>query len=318
MKRGLCLIAILIFSTLSLPAHAVTLRYALKKGAEITYREQVASASRTSGLGDEKFEITSRLERTYRLRVVEVSAEGEMTIEQEVLSGSLKVSDGEEEHQFPLPKAGVRFKLSPLGKVIFVAAIGPEAAPTKSAEGEESDDQDAAAAAALAPGAMGSLGSTQLDFLSVGVFLPLPEKEVKVGDVWEEEISLSAEALSSLTIGESQPSSLKVKSELVELTERGGQKCARIKVSYELPMRSSGNLSEEEVKVTMSGRIAGEAELLFDYQNGCTPTAQGSFQMMTKISTEFPPEMAEEIPPELSGDTTYALKANVKTVLVTQ
>jgi len=308
--------AALILLAFALPSEAVTLRYSLKKGAEITYRVQVAGASLFRSPGEEKTEMKTQLEQTLRFRVTEVSPEGEMELEQQVLSGRLKIRAEGEEHQTPLPKGKARFKLSPLGKVSLLPPA--EETPAEPAE-EEGAAADLEPFSPLA-GVFGFGSSApEMDFLVACTFLPLPEKEVKPGDVWEEELEVKSPALSFFPGEQPERARLKVKSELLELTLLKGRKCARIRTRYELPLSSESPL-EEAFKLTVSGKMVGEAEWHFDYENCCTPAASGSLQTALKMSLQLPPDFEAETSPELNGEfnqeTALAMKANLKTTLL--
>jgi len=308
-KFGSACAAILLLVLPAAPAGAITLRYSLKKGAEVTYRVQAASASRMSVQGEERIEMTSRIDQTYRLRVLEVSPEGVMEMEREVISGTLKISAGEAEREGPLPKGKKRFKVTPLGKVSGVE--GP-----KTAEPEKEEDGEMGGAEGLE--AQGPFGweetGTEMDFLVSGIFVPLPEKEVKPGDSWEEETEIESAAL-PLPGEQAQKARLKVKSELVELAEREGRKCARIRTSYELPI-SAEPPAGESFKISLSGKETGEVEWYLDIEKSCTRSAQGNTQFLLKMSVEFPPELEEEMALGPAKETTSATKVNLKILLV--
>jgi hypothetical protein len=151
--------------------------------------------------------------------------------------------------------------------------------------------------------------------LTDGTFLPLPEKAVKAGDTWEFEISSAGMALPMPANKTAERPLVKGKSELVELLDYKGRKCAHIKTRYELAISSDRSDAEMGIKVTVNGKVAGTIDWYFDYENSCTPSATGSLQMLMKMTTELPPEMAEELPAEMSGENVMSMKANAKTSL---
>ncbi len=307
MKKTYLLSTLLCLLTVALPAQAVTLRYSLKKGAELTYRVQAASASRMSGMTEEKLGFQSQIDQTYRLKVLEVSASGDMEIEQELLAGTAKMRMGGEEHKTPLRKGKARFKISPRGKIIL---------PPPQKEAEPAVEEGEPNLTSLS--ALGTSGpGREMDFLSAGIVVPFPEKAVNPGETWEEELEMNSSWMSMFgeEASDAPASRVKVKSELVELVLYKGKKCAHIRTTYELPF-SRESPSEESYKLSVSGKVAGEVEWYFDYENSSTPTAKGNLQTLMKMTVELPPEMAEEAPPEFTGGTTSAMKVNMKTTLV--
>jgi hypothetical protein len=281
-RRYLLHTSLLILLLAALPAGAVTLRYSLSKGTEITYRVQIAAASRMTDPAGEKVEINTWIDQTFRLRVLEVSPEGEMEAEQEVISGRLKIASQGEEKEGPLPTARRRFRISPLGRVVRAAAEEPE--EPSNAASASADSLDLADLPA------------DIEFLVSGIFLPLPEREVDRGDSWEEEFEVRSVASLPLLERLPEKTRLKVKSRLLELKERDGRKSARIRTNYELPMYGERPLA---------GLMFGETEWYFDYEQGCVLAAEGILQVLFRMPEGSPPET-----------TSSAMKVNLKARLV--
>jgi len=315
MKRIFLLFSLAFLGVLfALPARAVTLRYALKKGAEITYKVQVAAASRMSGPGGDKMGMNSTIESIYRIKVLNILPSGEMEIEKAAIGGKVKMTAEGKDHESDMPKGKSLFKLSPLGKITALPKKETKDAATPS-EAENGDSEEANQPS-LEMSGLGLVGANaQMDMLTDATFLPLPEKEVKAGDTWEFEISSAGMALPMPANKTAEKPKVKGKSELVELLDYKGRKCAHIKTRYELAISSDRSDAEMGIKVTVNGKVAGTIDWYFDYENSCTPSATSSLQMLMKMTTELPPEMAEELPAEMSGENVMSMKANAKTSL---
>lgn len=296
MKKSLLLgtLCALLLGVLA-PAHAITLRYALKKGAAVQYTVRLAAASRASGMGGAKQESTMELATVYRLKVVEVTASGDMLADLEAISGSVKISEGEESKKKTLPKAKpLHVKLTPLG---LISIVGPEDKTTQL-------DSDASFGA----------GSTTpiLDLLSAGSIVPLAERDVKPGDTWESEFT---EALPMPPLmGEEEGKRVglvKVKSKLIELVDYKGRKCAHIRTTFEMPFDAQGTPAPQ-VTLSVTGKMTGDIDWYYEYDQSRTVTCASTLQLLLKTTADLPPEMRDRMPEGMTTDGALSMKANIK------
>jgi hypothetical protein len=281
------------------PAKAVTLRYTLKKGAVVQYTVRLAAASRTSGMGDSKSESTMEMTSVYRLKVLEVAPNGDMLADLVPVSGTVKVVEGEETKKTSLPKAKpLHLKVTPLGAI---SVVGPE---DWEAEAEKADVSF-------------GVGSTtpRLDLLSAASIVPLPEGDVKVGDSWETEFeeALPLPALPG-SDGSRRLGQVKVKSQLLEISDYKGRKCARIRTTYGMPIEIQSSPAPS-VTLSVSGAMTGSMEWLYDYDRSCTISCQSTLQMLMKATADLPPALKERVPAGVNTDGTMSMKANLKASL---
>ena len=318
MKRNSLLFSLVFLGVLfALPARAVTLRYALKKGTEITYKIQFAEASKRSGLLALRASETSSItaETVYRIKVLNVLPSGEMELEREILSGKEKTTEDGETYEVDFLKEKTLFNLSPAGKITLLRTKKPkEAKPS-----EEPEEEDTKASKHEPESKLPSdMGELQLDLLTDGTFVPLPEKEVQAGDSWECEIGSEALQIPLPPGAKAEPSKVKVKSTLTELADYKGRKCAHIKTTFEMAVSTEVSDPQMPIKASVNAKIAGLVDWYFDYENARTPSATGSMQRLMKITLDIPPEIAAQLPPEAkeTAQGSGASKGNSKTTLV--
>ncbi|NIM06262.1 MAG: hypothetical protein GTO55_07760 [Armatimonadetes bacterium] len=310
-KRLIVIIGLWLASS-ALSAEAVTLRYSLQEGTELTYRVQVASTSRMSGMRDEKIEIRTRINQTFRLKVTKVLADKKMEIEQEILAGKLTMTAGGEEVEGPLPTGKRKFRVSPLGRVTFVAKQSAETAesvPHCEEHGECTEAGGSSPQGFFGPGGE----AIQVDFLMPSIFVLFPEKEVGPGDIWENEIELKSWKHPLFLSEHFKPTVLKVRSELLELTQHNNRECAHIRTNWDIPLSPEGSASISPSNVEVAGKVRGEAEWYFDYRKSFTCAAEGSVQVFMKASGESPWETEE---PRQAETVMSVMKANINTLLV--
>lgn len=281
------------------PVEAVTLRYAMKKGATVQYTVRIAAASRATGMGGAKSESRLEMTSTYRLKVTDVTSAGDMMVDLESISGTLKVTEGEKTNQSALPKAKpLHLKITPLGAL---SIVGP-------------DDWQGETDKAEASFGVGSSTPT-LDLLSAASIMPFPERDLKAGDSWESELTetLPMPPLPGAE-GPRPTGTVKVKSQLVDLVVHKGRKCARIKTTYEMPFDAQSSPSPA-VTIHVTGKMAGTGDWIYDYERSCTLSTQGTMQLLLKTSADLPVEMRERLPEGVSTDGALSMKANLKAVI---
>ena len=260
-----------------LPAQAVSLRYAFKKGTQFTYKIQNAGLSKTSGLGEDKGpSYAVRLDQTFRLKVVEVAANGDMELEEEVIGGQLKISAGDAGKQKALPKGTRRFRLTPLGEITALSADDPKSDSDAGNSGAPFDDKPFGFDA----------DTTQLDFLAAGLFVPLPEKELKVGDSWESDFEVKASAFALEGVVDAAQG--KAASELLEIVNLNGHQCAKIKTRYEAPFQGEATPKGAPFTIGIAGRVAGETIWYFDNAKSADRYSQGTMNLAVKMTAILP------------------------------
>jgi hypothetical protein len=300
MRRGVvfgCLCFLLLGALL--PVQAITLRYSLKKGATVQYTVRMAAVSRASGMGSTKSESTIEMTTVYRLKVNDVGTAGDMLASLEQITGTVKITENDETKQTSLPKGKpLQLRITPLGAI---RVIGPE-------------DWRAEADKTEASFGVGSSTPT-LDLLSAASIVPLPEGDVKPGESWENDFTETLPmpplpgADESKRVGQ-----VKVKSQLLELVEHKGRKCARIKTNYEMPFEAQGTPGRS-VTINISGKMTGSIDWFYDYSKSCTVSCVSSLQLLLKTSADLPPELQEHIPAGVDMNGTLSMKANLKAAL---
>jgi hypothetical protein len=321
----------------SLPAGAVTLRYSFKKSAEMTYQIQAACLSRSSSSDADKVASSTVLLQRYRFRVIDVSPQGDATIEQEVLlqkvtvdtegrtmSHTLAVNgekatmtlvdfDGKENKKDIAKPKPLRFLVSPAGSFKVLRTAAP-------AEIDEPANQDekryeTARLAGLTP--LGGIG-LEMNLLSSCILVPLPSKDVDINESWENTLTMKDNA----SMGAQSPDTEKVlvKSQLLGIVDYQDRKCAKISTTYERAL--TGDMSDPvsegaDAKISTTGKLTGSMTWYLDQESAYTAGAAGTMQMLMKMKIELPAEVAAEVPPEmLNQESTVALKANIKTTLM--
>jgi hypothetical protein len=338
------LVAMLSFFCLTLsfaPVQAIVLRYDLKKGIEFVYSSQEAAAYR-SDIGIDKSSETSQDETRYRIKVADVTSQGDLLIEQEMifnkqtvknddgttvvtatLNGSnlditMTIPKGKEiKESVPRP-APVKYRLSPLGKLTFVskpAAFAPTLIKKIATDLSEEDSMGDALPGCIRSLDAGEPDNIMMEIMIDCIFLPLPEKDVKVSDSWEEKFPMKATPFTGLPGQPTEPLVLNIKSTVTEINETEGKATVKLRTEFELPFTTAAG-GENEVQIKFTNKLVGTMDWTLDNDKHCLANAQGSQQFISKGHAEIPPELMDRLPEGMGTEASFVAKANTKIALV--
>ncbi len=243
-----------------LPAQAVVLRYTPEVGSTTTYNLTMKGdiSMAMPGLGDAGGG-TGQVSSTMNMVQKALAKQDNGTKVEMGMTGGTITSDisGESTSQQVTPSKAVLI-LDERGRMVQVV----------------SSDSGGQSGQAGLPG-LQDWGS----FAGYGGF---PEGDVKVGDVWTDEVKVPASAMMP-------EMNLQVRSRLVELTTYQGHKVAKINSTFTGPI--SGDLSQlsqgqpQQVQGTMSGNLQGNFTCYYDYEKSVYVQTDGHFT--TDINTQL-------------------------------
>ena len=280
-RRCVLVLAAGLLAAACLPAHAIVLRYAPKVGEVTKHRASMAGRMETemAGMGP-----AMRVEMTMSMEYSEkaVSATEETTrVETRLLGGNATMKMNGESHTEGLPSGRMVADMDRRGRVVRVV---------------EADFGGEEMAQAMAPGSDA--------FPNWSQFAAFPEGDVEVDDSWTDELEIP-------TAPEGPELKLTFTSRLLALTTFQDRKCAKLRSSFEGPMKF--DMSDVNVPGGQGGEGSMEATLqgdmlwYYDYENSVYVYGEGSIGMDMTMSMPMPEGE--------SGSMTTKMVMNVKTTL---
>ncbi len=255
------LAAWLVFAAV-LPAHAIVLRYRPKVNEVAKHNISMAGGVRVSmeGMGQVmEMELTGSLDYTEKV----LSETDETTrVETRLLGGAMAVKVSGESHTQPVPTGRMVVDLDQRGRLVKII---------------EAEFESVATPKLMGPGAE-TWTSMPNQF---GAF---PEGDIEVNDSWSEQLKIPT-ALGGPEIG------MTINSRLLALTTFQGRKCAKIRTSFEGPIKL--NLSElgtptEGVEGTMEATLQGDMLWYYDYENSVHVYYEGAVGMEMNLAMSGP------------------------------
>jgi len=255
MRKGQVVgLALCLWLTAALPAHAIVLRYAPKVGVVTKHKVTLAGRTvasmegmpQTMGLeitGTTFYTVKALSETPDRVRLETAVTGGKVT---------MKIDDGSQTQD--IPKAKTVVELDRRARVVEVieADAGGGASPE-------------------------DVMSAQ-NWANLSSFGALPEGDVKVGETWSEEAKIPTGA-------DGPEITLNLTSRLLDLTTYQGRKCAKIRTSLKGPISfKTGDSESQSIEAMLSGQIVW----YYDYENSVDVGGQGTVGMDMKMSASGP------------------------------
>jgi hypothetical protein len=275
-RRWAACLALFAWLGVGLPAYAVVLRYAPKVGVVTKHKVTVSGRAETTA---EDVGRTMRVEISGTVNYHEKALSetpDRVRIETAVTGGKLTMKMGGSTQAQEVPTGRMVAEMDRRGRLVKII---------------ESDlGQGQAGQSLMGPGSESWSNLTN--------FAAFPEGDVRVGDVWSDEISIPA--------AEGQPEiKLKLTSRLLALPEVGQRKCAKIRTNFSGPLAFAG--SGESDAGAMQATLQGDVVWLYDYQNSVYVSGEGKLGMDMKMNMSAP---------EMPGmDMSMKMLMNVKLAL---
>lgn len=239
----------------AVPAHAVALSYAPKVG--VTVKHKLAVKGRTEA-GVEGVDQTMRIEMTGVMQYSETAvSETQDQVRVETLSagGKFTVKMGGQTQSQDVPKGKVVADMDRHGRLVKLVSAD---------RGGKSSPQD-------------MMGGNWANFSDFGT---LPEGDVKVGEVWRDEVKIPG--------GDGEPEiNLKLTSRLMQLATFEGRKCAMIRTNFRGPLKFEES-GEEGDSGSMEAMLQGDVVWHYDYENSVYVEAEGTVGMDMKMAMSGP------------------------------
>jgi len=267
------------------PVGAVRLRYSGKPGKVYRYKTMVVGAgeNKASMMNQPmRMQMTMMLEHT--TRVLKISPEA-LELEVASVQGSSNVTSMGQQTKTPIPKTRIVMRITPLGKVLETKTGSPSGT-----------------------GRMGAMGG-MMGNSPVNNFLPIfPERDVKPGDTWSEEAAIPVYKDVKLNV--------RMNSKLLGLMNFRGHKCAKIQMTYEIPMDDlmppEAQTQTPQMTMTMKGKATGRMTYYFDYERGHEVYSEGPILLAMKMNVSAQSSSGEQ----QDMETSTVMKMNCKTVLI--
>jgi len=271
-----CLLAVLV-----LPAQAVLLRYHPKVG--VATKHKFTTAGRTE-IAAEAMPEPMRMEMEAVMHSLEKAlseTSDTVKVETRLFDSSVKITMAGQTQTQALPEIRRVTQMDRRARTLKV---------------EEADGEELGGAQQMMPGGPETWGNW-------ASFMPFPEKDVKAGDKWSDELSLaSLTGMEGVTI--------KFTSEMIALTTFQARKCAKIRTVFEVPLNPDPSQmagpGEEAAESPTEGIMKGTMLWYYDYENSVYVYAEGATEMSTSM------DMGEAI----GGSTTSKALMNMKMTLV--
>ena len=271
-----CLLAVLV-----LPAQAVLLRYHPKVGVATKHKFTMAGRTEVTAPGMPE---PMRMEmETVMHSLTKALSETPDTVKVEtrVLESSVNLNVAGQTQTQPIPEMRLVSQMDRRGRTVKV---------------EEADMGDLAGAPQMMAGGPETWGNW-------ASFSAFPEKDVKTGAKWLDELSLAS-------IPGMQGMIVKSTSELLALTTFQGRKCAKIRTVFEAPLNldlsAMAGPGEEEVEGSTEGLMNGDLLWYYDYENSVYAYAEGTMGLTMSMNMGGP----------MGGSGTTKVVMNMKMTLV--
>ena len=271
-----CLLAVMV-----LPAQAVLLRYNPKVGVATKHKFTMAGRTDVTAPGMAE---PMRMEMEAVMHSVQKALSetaDAVKVETRLLDSNIKMTVAGQAQTQPIPEIKMVAQMDRRGRTVKV---------------EEADMGDLAGASQM----MGGGPETWGNWASFSAF---PEKDVKAGAKWSDELSLaSVPGMQGMTI--------KSTSEVLALTTFQGRKCVKMRTVFEAPLDL--DLSEmagpgtEGVEGSMEGLMNGTMLWYYDYENSVYAYAEGTIAM----------SMSMDMGEAMGGSSTTKMAMNMKMTLV--
>lgn len=281
--RRLAALAILL--TLAAPAGAVELRYKLKAGEKLVYRDQLALAFDSQAADAPKSQLQIRSNSKIEERVTKVE-DGVATMDLKTTENTTtRTSPGGGTDKIENPGHPERIKLAANGKVVK----------------RESLDKDDSGPG---PGFTSMLDEFAI-LQQVLDNLTYPDGDVQPGATWDQTIAvdLTPESGNLHTMVNVKPTTT-----LKRLVVVNGETCAEIITDFEIPLEPPKNEMSKEMKLGLDGKIVAHLVTYFAVDRGRALVELSTIGAAARVSMS-PPGGGERV--TIRG----RMKLNIKTVL---
>ena len=281
MKRAhVVSVATCLLAVMALPAQAVLLRYNPKVGVATKHKFTMAGRTEVTAPGmPEAMQMEMEAVMHSVQKALSETADT-VRVETRLLDSNVKMTMGGQTHAQPVPEIKIVAKIDRRGRTVKV---------------EEADMGDSA----VSPQMMAGGPETWGNWSSFSAF---PEKDVKAGAKWSDELSMgSVPGMEGMTI--------KSTSEVLALTTFQGRKCAKMRTVFEAPL--DFDLSEMAgteaagMEGSMEGLMNGTMLWYYDYENSVYAYAEGTIGM----------SMSMDMGEAMGGSSSTKMVMNMKMTL---
>lgn len=247
-------------------AQEFELKYKMKPGQELQYRDWLVLASQTFGEDvPENARYQLETDALYQQRVVSLE-NGIYELENRTLRGKITSRFGGREQTEKMKEKAEIVTMDERGKIL-------------GRKGEEEEKESEEKESLLDP----NLILRVLD--DVYENLLFPSKTVQIGETWIDQANIKLTADHEVSVD--------LSSKLVRLVKVRGRQCAEIKTHFVVPLKGAEEAEGTSVKASIDGQVVGDLILYFDYAAGLDLVHLGEINMILNTIMEMEGETQE-------------------------